>query len=763
MNPMRGRNRPPAFPAALRAVLRSVPAVCLLSLSAPSAARTATPQAPPAQATAAPAPPAAPQAELSTGQEDITVYARTQEKTKDRVFLSGDVEVRYKELRLFADRVEIDTKTKDCVATGKVTIQLTGESVSAEEVFINLETREGKLIKADGMVQPTIFYHAASIERKAGNLYELLKAQITSCAQPVPRWRFDASRANFRKDDYVEMWNAVFRIKKVPLFYMPYMRYPVGRDRATGFLIPRIGWSGPKGFTYEQGFYWAIARNMDATLNLEYYAARGLGGGLNFRYMFHGGTGGEANLYGFTFKRDASGVKKADAYILRLNHNQPLPLGFSLVANVDLQSSFDFLREFDNNFRRAIVSNKSSQVYLQRSWSYFNLSARVSKFETYFGQLGVNKSIVSKSLPQISFSMFKVKLFGPLYASFASGYSRQEYGWQQDYTKGSQRKAGSLSFAPTLSAPFTAIPWLTLNTAVTGNFVYYPQSYSPGTTTVIDEPLFTKSATITAEAVGPVFSKVYRNSRGDPVFKHSIEPYANYRFDSLIPESQRIITTYAYFFRYHQIEYGITNRFYVKDANDQPRELVQAGVGETFYIAPEQGPLSLFRVNGKVPRFSEIQGSLRFYPAAKYSLDISAEYNPYYKNLATLRVSANAGSPADGRFLSLNWFKSASSWYRGGLNDAFYKVFGKRHQVGINAGFKVPKLPIDIWADCDYNIKERKFLYLGGNAVYHYQCLDFEFEMKVFYFRAKPETQFKFSLGLGNIGKTTDFLGGIGF
>ena len=238
------------------------------------------------------------------------------------------------------------------------------------------------MVKADGMVQPTIFYRAASVDKKAGNLYGLLKARITSCAQPVPRWRFSASRANFRKDDYVEMWNAVFRIKKVPVFYLPYMRYPVGRDRATGFLIPRSA-GRAKGFNFEQGFYWAIARNMDATFNLDYYAARGVGGGLGFRYLFSGGTGGEANLYGFTFKRDACGAKQDDAYIVRLNHNQPLPFGFNLVANVDLQSSYDFLREFDNNFRRAIVSNRSSQVYLQRSWSYFNLSARVSRFEPF--------------------------------------------------------------------------------------------------------------------------------------------------------------------------------------------------------------------------------------------------------------------------------------------------------------------------------------------------------------------------------------------
>jgi LPS-assembly protein len=90
-------------------------------------------------------------------------------------------------------------------------------------------------------------------------------------------------------------------------------------------------------------------------------------------------------------------------------------------------------------------------------------------------------------------------------------------------------------------------------------------------------------------------------------------------------------------------------------------------------------------------------------------------------------------------------------------------VFSNRHQVGVSAGLRLPLLPIDLLADCDYNIKERKLLYLGSSAVYHYQCLDFEFEVKVFYFRLKPETQVKFTVGLGSIGKTTDFLGGTEF
>jgi hypothetical protein len=88
-------------------------------------------------------------------------------------------------------------------------------------------------------------------------------------------------------------------------------------------------------------------------------------------------------------------------------------------------------------------------------------------------------------------------------------------------------------------------------------------------------------------------------------------------------------------------------------------------------------------------------------------------------------------------------------------------MFRDRHQISASAGLKIPKWPIEVMGDIDFNLKEKKLLYTAVSAVYHYQCLDFTFEAKVFYFRVKPEAQFNFSLGLGNIGKTTDFLGGL--
>ena len=93
----------------------------------------------------------------------------------------------------------------ECVAKGEI---------SCEEVVINLESSVGELKEVLGMVQPSVFYEADSIRRDDMDTYRLEKAKITSCTQPTPRWNFSASKATFKKNDYIEMWNSVLSIKK---------------------------------------------------------------------------------------------------------------------------------------------------------------------------------------------------------------------------------------------------------------------------------------------------------------------------------------------------------------------------------------------------------------------------------------------------------------------------------------------------------------------------------------------------------------------
>jgi len=687
---------------------------------------------------------------------EIEIIAHYKEKTGNRIFASEDVEIRYKNITLFADKVELDIETKDVWAEGNVVLHLPREVVSVESIRFNLNSTEGRFENVHGMIQPSIRYEADAMERKSDNLYTVEKAQITSCSQPVPRWNFSCSKANFKKDDYIEMWNTLVKVKKIPVFYFPYFRYPFDKDKATGFLMPGFGFSGTKGFYYSQSFYWNIRRNMDATFTLDYYASRGLGGGLEYRYIFREGLGGNIKLYSFWFKNDPESAdpevaNPANAYIIRLQHNQPLPFDFKLVADVDYQSSFDFLREFDNNFKRAVVSNRRSQVYLSRSWSYFNLSVRASRTETYYSQ--TDRTLIMNNLPEIHFSSSLIKLFSPLYFSFSSSFKRWERGYQSEFEKDKQTHSQSFSLSPTLTFPFKSIPWLSVTSAFSANLSYYFQTFLPGTNSIVDEPVMSKYFTGKFELVGPVFSKIFFDEDNNPKLKHIIEPTFSYKYDSPVVDSEQIVTT-RFFYRNHYFLYGLNNRFLVKQ-NKMPREILTLGINQTFYLEPDQSPLQYFEFEGEIPEFSDINASLRFYPTSHHSLDFSASFNPFLKNFSRLRLGLSLGSPNDRLFLKVNWYKSINP-YKG-------NALPSRHQINFYWGFKIPSISLEALAEADFNIVQKELLYSAASLIYNYQCINLRADVRIFFFREQPEFQFRFSFEFGNIGKTTDFFGGIGF
>lgn len=693
---------------------------------------------------------ALPEAQGSSSEE-IKVKARYQEEIKEMIFASGDVEIHYKDVKLFADRIELNRDSKDVFAEGNVVIQTPESVMSGEWIRFNLDASKGEMKNVSGKIQPDFFFEAKSIVRKDESVFDLRKAKFTTCNQPVPRWAFSCSKGKIKWNDYVEMWNSVFSIKKIPILYFPYIRYALHKERTTGFLIPLLGSSSQKGFSFSQSFFWAIKRNMDATFNLDYFAAGGLGRGLEFRYLYSNGTAGELNLYYFTFKKKPDQEAQPPGYIVRLNHNQRLPLNFSLVADVDLQSSYDFLREYDNDINRAVVSTRRSQVYLSKAWSYYNLNMRVSQFETYFPE--IENGTIRKTLPEISFSTSTIKLFSPLFFSFSSSFIRWEDGWQPAYKEGRQKRSQSLSFSPKLTIPFSKIPWLTMTTSFSNNFNYYFQSYAENSQEVVPEPILTHNYTLITESVGPIFFRIFRDDKGTAILKHIIEPSFTYRYESPTAISERIITP-QFFSRNHYIRYRLTNRFLIKK-DDIPKEIFVLGMSQTFYFSPEESPLQIYKIDGEIPQFSDVDCYLRFYPAAKHSVDFSAVFNPYFLTFSSLRLGANLGSPEDSIFLKVDWYKS--------INPFVENVLGNRHQISCLGNVKIPLLSLEAQARVDFNIQERKMLYSGFRLLYSHQCLEFRFDFDVFYFRKKPDTQFKISLKLMNIGRTVDFLGGMKF
>ena len=61
----------------------------------------------------------------------------------------------------------------------------------------------------------------------------------------------------------------------MPLFYTPFISFPVGNERKSGFLFPTIGSSSRSGYSLSVPWYWDVAPNYDATFTPTYFTRRG--------------------------------------------------------------------------------------------------------------------------------------------------------------------------------------------------------------------------------------------------------------------------------------------------------------------------------------------------------------------------------------------------------------------------------------------------------------------------------------------------------
>lgn len=682
--------------------------------------------------------------------DTIRLLAKNQEKKGDMVLASGGVELHFQEVTLLADQIEINTSSYEVTAEGQVTLQLPSEVIFCERLTYNLKTHEGKLENVKAIARPTMLFGAKAIYKSTNDLYNLEKAWFTSCSQPVPRWSFSFSSASLRPEDYITMRGAIFRVKNLPLFYFPYIRYPL-KERASGFLIPQLGFNKIKGISLSQSFYWAISRNTDLTLTGDIFTKQGIGTGLDYRYFFSSYTKGEIQAYIFAFTHDPKGIYPKHASMIKLNHMQNLPFGFRLNGQVDFSNSFNFLREFDDNFSTATINNRSYSISLAKSWSLFSFNLRSSRYETYFPQTGQSTS--SSYLPQFSLNLLKLKIYRSLSLSWESGFTNQHYSYQNLSQGQKSYNLGNIFYKPELELPIIPFPWLNLNISGGANFNYYLQTYQPGTTTRVDQPMFTSQLIFDFKLEGPIFYRIFFKE-GEPYLKHMISPFIDFNYESSFAQqiASRIISPFG-FIRNDELKFGIIQHL-IKKTQDSSEEFLTLGISQKYYFDPSTSEIKRYYPIELDRNLSPVNIYLRYYPKGRFNLDISADFNTYEKNFLSFNLNSSYGAPEDNIYISLNWSKSYMMF---GSNSFFYS-----NQIGLKTHFRWPE-KFELSGEIQRDLQRKKQIYTGIAATYHYQCLDFSFDLRIYYYRAKPETQFRFSIGLGNISKSTSLLGTFGF
>jgi LPS-assembly protein len=184
----------------------------------------------------------------------------------------------------------------------------------------------------------------------------LSQVRYTSCPIGNDDWLLDASSIDLNtKGGEGVARSVVMRFKDVPVFYTPYISFPLGDERKSGLLFPTIGHSSSNGFELEVPYYLNLAPNYDLTLTPGILTARGVQLGGQFRFL----TAESHGHIDATFLPNDS-QDHSDRSYARFTDTTDFMRGMRFEADIADVSDSNYFQDF------AVGSEETSVTFLER-------------------------------------------------------------------------------------------------------------------------------------------------------------------------------------------------------------------------------------------------------------------------------------------------------------------------------------------------------------------------------------------------------------
>lgn len=212
---------------------------------------------------------------------------RSESRGQTEHTLEGDVWVTQGSRSLSADRVDVNQVTRDAEIVGDIEIREPGVLLRGDGARMNLDSGDAELDDAQFVFyEPRVRGEAERLTKLGDHFIGLSDSSLTTCEPGSNAWSLKGHSIDlYPERHYGTAKHARMEVFNVPVFYTPYLRFPIGDQRQTGFLFPSLGESRRNGFEASIPFYWNIAPNLDATITPEYMSKRGTLWGLETRHL----------------------------------------------------------------------------------------------------------------------------------------------------------------------------------------------------------------------------------------------------------------------------------------------------------------------------------------------------------------------------------------------------------------------------------------------------------------------------------------------
>ena len=752
-------------------------------------------------------------------KDEIWYGAIHQDSNGEWRYLKRSSKVQTSEMSISADEIDFNSDTHWAYARGHVRLEhyKTGDIINAQKGEFNIETDEGRFYDVTGTAPPKLmtnpfaltttnpFYFQANWVDRIKNRYILHHGFVTDCKVPKPWWVFEAPTFDIVPGDRALARSAVFRLKNIPILYLPYFRRPLGRNpRQSGFLTPNFGHTSLFGYVYGLGYYWAMSRSYDMTGVVQYYSQRGPA----FQYDFRGKPNALSDFNFNLYSVDDNGIKNGNNPPIKQGGTQfeftgrTQVLGFTGRIDFNYLSSYLFREAFSYTFASAIQSEVYSLGFLQRHFEADRyvlnfVGERDQLFEAITPYGSRPNQVVVQKLPSVEFSGRDQNLVHgpvPVWFSFdtsAALLTREEPIYSTNPGNGlpniggvpvgvlSAGAMGRMTVSPRVStafrfAEFSLVP--SLNFGAAG----YTNSYEVNSSTytaaaplnpinnvqLTGDTLFRKDADFTLDLRLPTLEKIYVPPAWlhlGPKLKHVIETDATYEYVTGINEFQKIIhfDETDILSNTNQLTLSLTNRLYRKDRNGKVSEILNWRISQARYFDPTFGGAVLSGTPGVGARnvvyaaaeltpFTFLDGPRNYSPVVSYlnvspypflSFNWRADYDPLRGKI----VAQTYG-------VSVRYTKYFASVSDSALTTAPV-LLPQANQITYSGGYgSNNRTGWNIAGLVDYDRISGRRLYDLIQTSYNTNCCGFSFQLRQFNLGIRNENQYLFSFSVANLG-----------
>lgn len=206
-------------------------------------------------------------------------YRKTRSNSFEAV---GNVIITHSDKALYGEKASVSLETGDVEVIGNVRYVAPGMTVYGTKMFHNYKNRSLKVLNSR-IVSDGYVILGKELSRLSDGVYVGKDAEYTTCRDCPESWAVMGKNVEVTAGEYIRITHAFIKVNGVVIMYVPYIVFPIKKNRETGLLFPKLSIGGSEGTVYKQPFFWAISPYSDMTLTPSFLGIRGLGNEFQYR------------------------------------------------------------------------------------------------------------------------------------------------------------------------------------------------------------------------------------------------------------------------------------------------------------------------------------------------------------------------------------------------------------------------------------------------------------------------------------------------